>query len=162
MTSRPTRQPSSHVDADRDDRLDLALDQRPGQAVLGDAEHHHPAEPLLGLVDGDRMTGEAQIVGGGQPTRAAADDADRRAPVGGHGAVAACHSAAPPKLSTPKRSGHEALQRPDRRPGASILPRRHAVSHGAAHTRPQIDGNGFGARAIRYASAKRPSAMAVT
>jgi hypothetical protein len=33
--------------------------------------------------------------------------------------------------------------------GASIEPRRHASSHGAAHTRPQTDANGFGARATR-------------
>jgi hypothetical protein len=45
---------------------------------------------------------------------------------------------------------------------ASTVPRRHALSQGAAHTRPQIDANGFGARAIRYASRYRPSAIAVT
>jgi hypothetical protein len=37
--------------------------------------------------------------------------------------------------------------------GRSIVPRRQAVSHGAPHTRPQIDANGFGPRAIRYARA---------
>ena len=36
-----------------------------------------------------------------------------------------------------------------RKIGWSIDPRRHAISHGAAHTRPQIDGKGFGRRAIR-------------
>jgi hypothetical protein len=40
--------------------------------------------------------------------------------------------------------------------GASIAPRRHFVSQGAAQTRPQIDGKGFGRLAMRYASAKRP------
>ncbi len=33
--------------------------------------------------------------------------------------------------------------------GASTVPRRQADSHGAAHTRPQIEGNGFGPLAIR-------------
>ena len=33
--------------------------------------------------------------------------------------------------------------------GASIAPRRQASSQGAAHTRPQTDANGFGARATR-------------
>ena len=46
--------------------------------------------------------------------------------------------------------------------GASIAPRRHASSHGAAHTRPQTDANGFGARATRKASSSRPSAMSWT
>jgi hypothetical protein len=33
--------------------------------------------------------------------------------------------------------------------GASIAPRRHLSSHGAAHTRPQTDANGFGDLAVR-------------
>ena len=33
--------------------------------------------------------------------------------------------------------------------GSSIWPRRQACSQGAAHTRPQMDGNGFGSRAMR-------------
>jgi len=37
--------------------------------------------------------------------------------------------------------------------GRSMVPRRHAVSHGAPHTRPQMDANGFGPLAIRYARA---------
>ena len=35
--------------------------------------------------------------------------------------------------------------------GSSIAPRRHAVSHGAAHTRPQIDANGFGMAGVALA-----------
>ena len=46
--------------------------------------------------------------------------------------------------------------------GASIAPRRHASSQGAAHTRPHTEANGFGARATRYASSSRPSAMSWT
>lgn len=46
--------------------------------------------------------------------------------------------------------------------GPSTAPRRHATSHGAAHTRPQTEANGFGARATRYASSFRPSAISWT
>jgi len=46
--------------------------------------------------------------------------------------------------------------------GASIDPRRHASSHGAAQTRPQTEANGLGARATRYASSSRSSAMSWT
>ena len=60
---------------------------------------------------------------------------------------ASCHVAAPAKLSTPKRSLTNRL-RARIETGASTLPRRHAASHGAAHTRPQMDGNGFCSRAM--------------
>ena len=46
--------------------------------------------------------------------------------------------------------------------GRSIAPRRHASSHGAAHTRPHTDANGFGILAVRYASSSSPSAIAAT
>ena len=54
------------VDAELEDRLDLAGDERAGKPVLGDAEHHHPAEPVLGLVDRHRMAGEAKVARGGE------------------------------------------------------------------------------------------------
>ena len=47
----PTRQPVRASTPSSRIGLDLAADQAPGQAILGDAEHHHPAEPVLGLVD---------------------------------------------------------------------------------------------------------------
>src|SRR4029453_6555022 len=80
---------------------------------------------------------------------------------GGTGPCASCHTALAAKLSTPKRSVTNRL-RARIAIGASTVPRRHAGSQGAAHTRPQIDANGFGARAMRYASRYRPSAIAVT
>jgi hypothetical protein len=46
--------------------------------------------------------------------------------------------------------------------GWSMSPRRHTASQGAAQTRPQIDGNGFGMREMRYASSSSPAAMAET
>jgi hypothetical protein len=66
----------------------------------------------------------------------------------GTGPCASCHTVFAAKLSTPKRSVTKRFSaRMDT--GASTVPRRHAVSHGAAHTRPQIDANGFGPRAMR-------------
>ena len=46
--------------------------------------------------------------------------------------------------------------------GASMAPRRQASSQGAAHTRPQTEAKGLGARATRKASSSRPSAMSCT
>ena len=46
--------------------------------------------------------------------------------------------------------------------GASMAPRRQTSSHGAAQTRPHTDAKGFGARATRYASSRRPSASNCT
>ena len=65
------------VDAELDDGLDLAGDEPAGEAVLGDAEHHHPAEAVGRLVDGHRMAGQAQLVRRREPRRSAADHADR-------------------------------------------------------------------------------------
>ena len=112
-----------------------------------------PPRRSLGLVDGDRVTGEPQVVRGREPGGPAADHADRRA-VGGRDRRRAPRATprSRAKLSTPKRSVTNRLSARIAI-GASTVPRRHAVSHGAAHTRPQIDANGLGARAIRYASA---------
>ena len=65
------------------------------------------------------------------------------------------------KLSTPNCSVTKRF-RARMATGASSVPRRQAASHGAAHTRPQIEAKGLGSRAIRYASENRPSAIAVT
>ena len=67
---------------------------------------------------------------------------------GGTGPCASCQTLLAAKLSTPNRS---VTKRFSARiaTGSSILPRRHAVSHGAAHTRPQMDANGLGPLAIR-------------
>ena len=92
------------VDAEFDDRFDLARDERTREAVLGDAEHHHAAEPLLGLVHRNRMTGKAQVARGGQSGRSAADNTDARKVRGGTSPCAACQTAFAAKLSTPNRS----------------------------------------------------------
>src|SRR6516165_4550564 len=79
----------------------------------------------------------------------------------GTGPCASCHTVAAEKLSTPNCSVTKRF-RARIATGASTVPRRHADSHGAAQTRPQMEANGLGARAMRYASRNRPSAIAVT
>ena len=150
------------VDAELEDGVDLAGDELARQPVLRDAEHHHPAEAVGGLVDGHRMAGQAQLVGRREAGGSAADHADGRQRRRGHrGRAPRARRVFAAKLSTPKRSVTKRLSARIAT-GASTVPRRHADSQGAAHTRPQIEANGLGARAMRYASRKRPSAMAVT
>ena len=95
------------------------------------------------------MAGQTQVVGGRQSRRPAADHADRRAGGRRDRAVGLMPDGAAAEALHPEALADKALQRADARSGASSSPRRHAVSHGAAHTRPQIDGNGLGCRAIR-------------
>ena len=76
MIVSPTRAPVSMCDAELDDGLDLAGDQRARKPVLGNSEHHHPAEPFLRLVHRHRMTGQAQVARRREPGRAPADDPD--------------------------------------------------------------------------------------
>ena len=144
VASTPDPEPQLDLDAELHDGLDLAGDELARQPVLGDPEHHHPAEPVGGLVDGHRMAGQAQLVGRGQPGRAATDDPDRRPGRSGTGPCASCHTAAASKLSTPNCSVTYRF-RARMATGASTVPRRQAGSHGAAQTRPQIEANGFGA-----------------
>ena len=80
---------------------------------------------------------------------------------GGAFGITSAYTFEPCPLSTPNRSQTYRLS-PRIAIGWSIGPRRHAISHGAAHTRPQIEGNGFGRRAIRYASSSSPAAIAAT
>ena len=51
--------------AEREDLLDLLVDERAGQAVLGDAEAHHPARLGGGVEDRDVVAEEGEVVGGG-------------------------------------------------------------------------------------------------
>ena len=106
-------EPGAGFDAELEDGLHLAGDERARQAVLGDAEDHHPAEPVLGLVDGDGMTGEAEVVGGREARGPAADDADRRAGGGGHGAVRLVPNGAGGEALDAEALGHEPLEGAD-------------------------------------------------
>jgi hypothetical protein len=61
------------------------------------------------------------------------------------------------------RPAHSPARTSDTRPSAFGVARSCDVpSHGAPQMRLQIDANGLGPRAMRYASSKRPSAMART
>jgi len=102
------------VDAELEDGLDLTADQAAGQAVLGDAEHHHPAEPVLRLVDRDRVATQAQVVGGRQARRPTADDADRRAGGRRDRAVGLVPDGAAAEALHAEPFADKALQRADR------------------------------------------------
>ncbi len=91
-------------------------------------------------------------MGAGHAGRATADDADAlrhaRPSVGRPPAATAVgrRRCSGPNCSVTNRfSARIAI-------GRSIAPRRQASSHGAAHTRPHTEANGFGRRAVRYAS----------
>ena len=66
------------AEADRhahvDDALHLGVEHVARQAVLGDAEAHHPAHQRAGLDHRDRVAEPAQVVGGRHPRGAGADD----------------------------------------------------------------------------------------
>ena len=110
----PRGSPVCDVHPQLQDRGDLAGDDLTRQPVLGDAEHHHPAEPVVGFVDGHRMTGEAQVVGGGETGGAAADHPDRRALGRGHRPVGLVPRRSRREALHAEALGDEALQRPDR------------------------------------------------
>ena len=130
------------VDAELDDRLDLARDERAGEPVLGDAEHHHAAEPVLRLVDRDRMAGEAKVARGGEAGGPAADHADARTGRGRHLAVRRVPHRVRGEALDAEALGDEPLQRPDRdrrvdrASPARALARRRA--HASAHRRERV------------------------
>ena len=53
---------------------DLRIQQRPGEAVVGDAVAQHAAQGLPLFIDRDAVAHEGQVVGGGETAGAAADD----------------------------------------------------------------------------------------
>ncbi len=63
-------------DAERGDLFAVPVEQFGRQAVGGDAVAQHAAGLRLRLEDFDGMAEDAQVVGGGEPGRAGADDAD--------------------------------------------------------------------------------------
>ena len=155
----PTRSVRLDVDAELDDRLDLAGDERAGQPVLGDAEHHHPAEPIVRLVDRDRMTGEAKVVRGREPGGSAADHADRGQRRGRHLAVRLVPDRVRGEALDAEALGDEALERADRHgrvdraPPARALARRGA--HAPADRRERVRGPGDEVRVLEAALGDR-------
>ena len=64
------------VDPEPDDSVDLGPERLARQAVLGDADGHHPARDRHGLEDGHAVTQANQVVSRGHAGGAAADDGD--------------------------------------------------------------------------------------
>jgi len=65
---------------------DLGFDDVAGETVLGDAEIEHAAGDGSGLEDSDGIAHEGEVVGGGEPDRAGADDSDFEGQFGFDGA----------------------------------------------------------------------------
>ena len=126
------------VDPETDDPVDLGAQDLPWQAVLRDADRHHPAGHRHRLHDGDAVAEPDEVVGGRHPGRPAADDRDllRPANLG--------------RFDRRKRAvlGGEALDRADRdrlvehSASAGSLAWRRADP--AAHRRERVDLGGHG------------------
>lgn len=80
-----------HVDAERKNRVDLALEELAREAVARNAVAQHAAEVLLLFKNGDLVAHERQVIGAGEPAGAAADDGNLLA--GGRGAGRLWHLA---------------------------------------------------------------------
>ena len=130
------------VDAEFDDRFDLTRDQRAREPILGNPEHHHAAEMLVGFVHDDRMTGEPELARGGQPGRTAADHPNARQGRGRDVAVGGVPNRVRGEALDTETLGHESLQRSnghwriDRTAPARALTRRRADA--STHRRERI------------------------
>ena len=60
--------------AEVEDALHLCVEHVARQAVAGDAEAHHAPGHRAGLADRDGVPATGEVVGGGEPGRAGADD----------------------------------------------------------------------------------------
>ena len=76
MTSRPQRLPHTRSTPRASDAVDVLLQRRLGQAVLGDAEAQHAARLGLALVHRRLVAEQGQLAGGRQSARAGADHGD--------------------------------------------------------------------------------------
>ena len=79
VKSRPQRLLMRNVAPSRSITLDLGVERRSRQAVLGDAVAQHPARPRVGVEERAGVAALQQVEGGGQPGRARADDGHRLA-----------------------------------------------------------------------------------
>ena len=134
--------PGSRLHAQLQDRLDLPGDERPRQPVLGDAQHHHPPEPVLRVIDRHRVAGEAQVMCCAQARRPATDDPHGRQRRRWHWSVSLVPERVRGEALDAELFGHEPLQGPDgdRRvhlaPAAGGLTRRRA--HPPADRRKRV------------------------
>ena len=78
-----------HLDAQRQDGLDLRIQQMPGETVVGDAVAEHTAQLLGLLIHGDLVAHKGQVVGAAEAAGAAAHNGDLLA--GGRGALRLGH-----------------------------------------------------------------------
>ena len=72
------RRAEPESDAEREDPVDLGLDERPREAVLGDPEPHHPARLAPRLEDGHVVAEEGEVVRGREARWSGADDGNAR------------------------------------------------------------------------------------
>ena len=76
MKSVPQALPHCRSTPEREHAVDVLLQRRLRQAVLGDAVAQHAARLGLALEDGGLVAEQGQVAGGGQAARARADDRD--------------------------------------------------------------------------------------
>ena len=148
-------------DPELDDGADLAVDERAREAVLGDAEHHHSSQPVGGLVDRDRMTREAELVGGCEAGGAAADHADRGQARRRHFSVRLVPDAVGGKALDTEPLGDEALEGPDRYRSVDSAASTGRLARSRAHP-PADRSERVRAPGDEIRVAERPSAIAVT
>ena len=76
VASCPTREGELDVHPELDDGSDLSVDERAREAVLGNAEHHHPSQTIGSFVDRHGVPQEPQLVGCCEAGGSAPDHAD--------------------------------------------------------------------------------------
>jgi hypothetical protein len=151
-------------DSERQNGVDLRHHQLARQAEDGNSRGQHSSRCRVSFKYRDLVAHLRQVMRHGQAGDARAHHGDAfivAAARRQHLLIAAFAVAAEISALRTKLAGDEALQSANGT-GLSRLPRRQFASHGAPHTRPQIEANGLVARAMRYASSSRPSAIAFT
>ena len=130
------------VDADVDAGAELGalgahLGEPPVQVPLlqlefGDAVAQQAADPVGPLVDGDGVPGPGELLGGGEPGGAGADDGD---PLAG-GSRGRLRATQPSSQARSMISTSTCLMVT----GSALMPRTQAASHGAGQSRPVNSG----------------------
>ena len=126
-----------------------AVEHRLLELELGDPVAEQAADALGALEDDDLVPGPGELLGGGEPGRARADDGD---PLAGPSGLT-CRGASAPELAA-----HSAISSSTclMSTGSAMIPSTHEPSHGAGQSRPVNSGKLFVACRRSLASAKRP------